>query len=133
MLDDFLHQSMGSLFVVSARFEGAGRFSPIVTQILPIRPTRIAVPLRSTAYQSQYYLVAVAVREYLYTTLHELLLDALAAEFGMRLIAAESARHWLDDTVRAVRRQLSARRREGTTQEVLDIVSGARYREANER
>ncbi len=129
MLDDFLRKDFGSLFVVSARFEGAGRFSPMVTCVLPIRPARPADPLRPTNYQSYRRLAAVAVREFLYTTLHELLLDSLASEHGMRLLAAESARQWLEETAETVRRQLSACRSEATTQEVLDIVAGANPRQ----
>jgi F-type H+-transporting ATPase subunit gamma len=126
MLDDFVRHEIGSLFVVSARFEGAGRFLPVVTAVLPVRPSRSTQPLRRTHYHSQRRLAAVAVREYLYTTLHELLLDSLASEHGMRLLAAESARRWLDETSESVRRQLSALRREAVTQEVLDIVAGSR-------
>jgi F-type H+-transporting ATPase subunit gamma len=130
LLDDFSYQKMSSLLVVSARFEGAGRFSPSVTRVLPIDPTHDVKPVRPTKYQSQRRLAAVAVREYLYTTLYELLLDALASEHGMRLIAAESARGWLDETGETVRRQLAAVRREATTQEVLDIVAGSKPRVA---
>jgi F-type H+-transporting ATPase subunit gamma len=129
MFDDFLRRQIGSLFVVSARFEGAGRFSPRVTRVLPIRSSLPTKPLRPTNYQSHRRLAAVAVREFLYTTLHELLLDSLASEHGMRLLAAESARQWLDETSETVRRQLSASRREATTQEVLDIVAGTRTRQ----
>lgn len=128
MLDDFLKQEISSLFVVSARFEGAGRFTPTVTRVLPIRSPRLGQPLRPTPYQSRRRLVAVAVREFLYTTLYELLLDSLASEHGMRLLAAESARQWLDETAETIRRQLSACRRESTTQEVLDIVAGSQPR-----
>ncbi len=92
LLDDFSNRLIGSLDVVSARFEGAGQFSPVRTQVLPIRPPHPIAPLRDTGYQSYRRLVAVAVREHLYTTLHEILLDAQASEHGMRLIAAESAR-----------------------------------------
>jgi F-type H+-transporting ATPase subunit gamma len=128
MLDDFSQQLMGSLLVVSARFEGAGRYSPVVTQILPVRPAHPAQPLRATGYQRPRHLAAAAVREFLFITLHELLLDSLASEHGMRLLAAESARHWLDETTETVRRRLSASHREATTQEVLDIVGGSRHR-----
>jgi F-type H+-transporting ATPase subunit gamma len=128
MLDDLLRQQIGSLFVVSARFEGAGHFSPVVTQVLPIGSPRPNKPLRPTRYQSHRRLAAVAVRELLYTTLHEVLLDSLASEHGMRLLAAEAARQWIDETSETVRRQLSASRREATTQEVLDIVAGSRKR-----
>jgi F-type H+-transporting ATPase subunit gamma len=128
MLDEFVGQRMGSLFVVSARFEGAGRFAPQVTRVLPIQPPRAGEPVRPTKYQRYGRLLAVAIREYLYTTLHEILLDSLASEHGMRLRAAESARQWLDETSETVRRQIAATRREATTQEVLDIVSGSRRR-----
>jgi F-type H+-transporting ATPase subunit gamma len=129
MLDEFVGRTIGSLIAVSARFEGAGRFSPDVTCILPVRPSRSAEPRRPSKYQSSGRLAAVAVREYLYTTLYELLLDALASEHGMRLVSAESARQWLEETSDTIRRQLSASRREATTQEVLDIVAGSRLRE----
>ncbi len=92
LLDDFGRQKMSSLQVVSARLEGAGRFSPVSTRVLPIELAQLSAPVRPTSYQSQRRLAAVALREYLYTTLHELLLDALASEHGMRLVAAESAR-----------------------------------------
>jgi F-type H+-transporting ATPase subunit gamma len=128
MLDDFVRRVIGSLNVVSARFEGAGRFSPVVTRVLPISLSLPAEPLRPTNFQSHHHLTAVAVREFLYTTLHELMLDSLASEHGMRLLAAESARRWLDETSDTVRRQLSASRREATTQEVLDVVAGSRPR-----
>jgi F-type H+-transporting ATPase subunit gamma len=129
MLDDLVRKEIGSLFVVSARFDGAGRFSSIVTRVLPVRPARPAEPVRRTPYQSDRKLAAVAVREFLYTTIHELLLDSLASEHGMRLLAAESARQWLEDRAESVGRQLAACRREATTQEVLDIVAGAKPRQ----
>jgi F0F1-type ATP synthase gamma subunit len=66
------------------------------------------------------------VREFLYTTLYEILLDALASEYGMRRLATDSARQWLAAATAATRRQLVASRREATTQEVLDIVAGAK-------
>jgi F-type H+-transporting ATPase subunit gamma len=126
LLDDYTQRIMSRLYVISARFEGAGCFSPIVTRLLPIEPTHAAKPLRPTPYQSGEHLVSVAVREFLYMTLYEILLDALASEHGMRLLAAESARQWLDETADTTRRQLASSRREATTQEVLDIVAGAR-------
>lgn len=125
LLDGFFNGSIGSLRVVSAQFEGAGRFSASLTRVLPIEVDVCSkTRLRPTTYQRHSRLAAVAVREYLYTTLYELLLDALAAEHGMRLVAAQSAQQWLDKTSESVERQLSASRREATTQEVLDIVAG---------
>jgi F-type H+-transporting ATPase subunit gamma len=72
------------------------------------------------------HLRAVAVREFLYIMLHEILLDALAAEHGMRLMASEAALQWLDETSRRTDRQLATSRVESATQELLDIVAGGR-------
>ncbi len=68
----------------------------------------------------------MAVREFLYVTLYEILLEALAAEHGMRIVAAESALQWLDNTIEMTKRRLTASRSETSTQELLDIVSGGR-------
>lgn len=128
LLDDYTQQKIGYLDVVSGRFEGVGHFSPVLTRVLPIELARAGPPLRPTSYESAGHLIAVAVREFLYITLYEFLLDALASEHGMRLVSAESARQWLDSTTESVRRQLATCRREATTQEVLDIVAGTKPR-----
>ena len=125
IVNEYSQQKISGLIVISARFEGAGRFTTVPTQLLPII-TELDRPAVSTPYQSRQHLLEVVVREYLYITIYELLLDSLAAEHGMRLIAAESARQWIDDTQQSVQRQLSAVRRENSTQEVLDIVAGSR-------
>jgi F-type H+-transporting ATPase subunit gamma len=126
LLDDLRQARFGSLSVVSARFEGAGSFSPVITHVLPARPPQVEESLRPTPYQSYRRLAAVALREFLYITLYELLLDSLASEHGMRLLAAESARKWLEETTATVHRRLIACHREAATQEVLDIVAGSR-------
>ncbi len=125
VVKEYSQQKISALTVVSARFEGAGRFTAVATQLLPIA-TKSDQPIVATPYQSRAHLLEVAVREYLYITIYELLLDSLAAEHGMRLVAAESARKWIDDTRQSVQRQWSAVRRESSTQEVLDIVAGSR-------
>ncbi len=125
LLADYGAQRVGSLAVVSARFDGAGRFSPLVTRVLPVTLPAADEPLRPTGYESPEHLSLVAVRELLYTTLYELMLDAIAAEHGMRLVAVESALEWLEKMTELVQRRLRAFRREATTQEVLDIVAGA--------
>lgn len=126
LLDDCAARRMGSLTIVSARFEGAGRFAPVTTTVLPVQPVRGAGVYAPTPYLSRQYVAAVVVREYLYTTLHEVLLDALAAEYGMRLVSTESADQWLELNMQSVQRQWIAARREAATQEVLSIAVGRR-------
>lgn len=126
LLDDFVSGRASSLWVTSARFDGVGRFTPATTRILPIDSKPSATRPRPSPYVARPYLEAVAVREYLYVTLYEILLEALAAEHGMRIVAAESALQWLDNTIALTRRRLIASRSEAATQELLDIVSGGR-------
>lgn len=128
VLADYLAGTFGSLHVVSGRFEGVGSFRPQVVQVLPVSPVQKTVPLRPSSYVSEGHLAEIAVREFLYITLFELLLDALASEHGMRLVATESAGEWLEDRIATTERQLFAVRREEGTQEVLDVASGARRR-----
>jgi F-type H+-transporting ATPase subunit gamma len=128
VLDDYLAMKIGSLHVVSAGFDGVGHFTPLSVRILPIEPLTAARPLRRSPYVDSSHLATVAVREFLYITLYEILLDALAAEHGMRLMAAESALEWLDNTVTTTSRRLATARSEASTQELLDIVAGTRQR-----
>jgi F-type H+-transporting ATPase subunit gamma len=125
IVGEYSRQGISGLTVVSARFSGAGKFTAVATQLLPILK-QSNQPVVAAPYQSRRHLLEVAVREYLYITIYELLLDSLVAEHGMRLIAAEGARQWIDETRQSVQRKLSAVRRENSTQEVLDIVAGSR-------
>ena len=125
---DYLTGAFGSLTVVSARFEGVGAFTTQSTRVLPIAPRAAPDRVAATPYASARHLAEAAVREYLYSTLFELLLDALAAEHGTRLVATQGAAEWLETRVSVLQRQLSSARRESSTQEVLDIAGGARRR-----
>ena len=126
ILGDYLQDEFSSLHVVSAMFEGVGQFKPVSACVLPVTagPTVVKIPLSD--YVSHHHLMAVALREFLHITLFEILLDALAAEHGARLAATQSAEEWLQDRTNETRRNLASIRREVTTQEVLDIVAGAR-------
>lgn len=128
VLGDYVTGVFSSLHVVSARFDGVGAFTPRITRVLPVVSTQPARPPAATPYAASRHLAQTAVREYLYSTLYELLLDALASEHGMRLIATQSAAEWLDSRVESLQRQLLSVRRESSTQEVLDVAGSARQR-----
>jgi F-type H+-transporting ATPase subunit gamma len=128
VLNDYLSEAFGVLYVVSGRFEGVGSFRPVVSLVLPVTPVAKTVPLRPSEYVSELHLAEIAIREFLYITLFELLLDALASEHGMRIVATEAAGEWLRARISSTERQIFAVRREEATQEVLDIASGARLR-----
>jgi F-type H+-transporting ATPase subunit gamma len=128
LLDDYLEKRIGSLQVVSASFDGVGHFTPVTVRLLPIEPVAADRELRRSSYNDSNHLTIVAVREFVYITLYEILLDSLAAEHGMRLMAAESALDWLDNTATMTSRRLASARSEASTQELLDIISGSRQR-----
>lgn len=130
IFEDFRMGRIAGLSVVSARFEGAGHFSPVCTPVLPIVSPRPSQPVRPSRYVTGNHLALVVQREMLYITLYELLLEALASEHGTRLVAAQSAEQWLDGRQRDTRTALMSLRRETATQEVLDIATGARSQRA---
>jgi F-type H+-transporting ATPase subunit gamma len=126
ILSDHVAGQFASLYVISARFEGVGAFTPICTQIWPAPPASPTASIRPSAYVSRERLVMVALREFFYIMLFQLLLDALAAEHSTRLVATASAAEWLKTRMVTSRHQLATIRREAMTQELLDVVSGAR-------
>jgi F0F1-type ATP synthase gamma subunit len=123
-----LHRDEGleELWLVAARFEGAGVFSPVRVRILPIEPRADAPTLEPSPYCDEAQLRTVVVREHLYATLYETFLEALASEHGKRLVTAEAARSWLEERIGSARRLTAALRRETSTQEVLEVVVAAR-------
>lgn len=128
VLDDYNSRKIGKLYVVSASFGGVGHFDPVSMRVLPIEPINSTSITGGSQYVDSNVLLGVAVREFLYITLYTILLDALAAEQGMRLMAAESAIEWLDSTAIATEHRLLSARSEAATQELLDIVAGGRKR-----
>jgi F-type H+-transporting ATPase subunit gamma len=128
VLGDYLTGTFSSLQIVSARFDGVGAFTPRSTRVLPVASARTVDRTTTAPYSSAGHLAQTAVREYLYSTLFELLLDALASEHGMRLVATQSAGEWLDTRLNDIGRQLASAHRESSTQEVLDLAGGVRQR-----
>jgi F-type H+-transporting ATPase subunit gamma len=128
MIALYLAEDLASFDVVSSLFEGVGASRPRATRILPVEPLDAeARPLRRR-YASRRHVAEAAVRELLYVTLYQLLLDALASEHGARLLAAGAAGDWIDGQSTHLRRALAAARREAGTQEVLEIAAGSRGR-----
>jgi F-type H+-transporting ATPase subunit gamma len=128
ILTQYVAKSMASLDVVSSRFEGAGVYKAVRTRLLPMEPAG-AERTALTPYVSASRVEAVAAREHLYITIYDLLLDALASEHGARLVATQSAEQWLDQRIARLRLRWTSARRERGTQEVIEIVAGARARD----
>ena len=127
LLTTYASQRLSSLDIVSSRFGGVGTTKPTTLRLLPVEPSGRADGPRPR-YVGDEHFASAAVREFLYVTLFDLLLDALASEHGARLTATEAAERWLDERSDRLRRHLQATRREASTQEMIEIVSGARAR-----
>jgi len=128
LYENYLCERISALDVVSSRFGGVGTHAPIVTRLLPIASPLPPDATLTPRYVSSQALATAARRELLYVRLYELIVDALASEHGARLVATESAQSFLDKRSSAIERQIVATRREGTTQEMLEVVAGARAR-----
>lgn len=117
---------LAALWIVAARFEGAGAYTPVRVPVLPVVAPADVAPIASSPYCDVIHLRNVVVREYLYASLYETLLEALASEHGKRLVTTDSARSWLEERMGATRRLAAAMRRENSTQEVLEVVATSR-------
>ncbi|MGR8918774.1 MAG: F0F1 ATP synthase subunit gamma [Gammaproteobacteria bacterium] len=127
LLTAYVEQDLSSLDIVSTRFAGVGAHPPSIHRLLPLVAER-SDHGPAVRYVSRAALAFAVIREYLYVSLYDLLIDALAAEHGARLVATEAAGEWLDERSERVRQQLAAARREAGTQEVIEIAAGARAR-----
>ena len=129
ILSQYLTQRLVSFDIVSTRSDGVGSSTVDTTRLLPIE-ARNASPgaTPDTRYATTAQLVDASIREYLYVTMYDRLLDALVAEHGARLTATQSAEKWLEQRSAQLRRHLTATRREASTQEMLEIAAGARAR-----
>jgi F-type H+-transporting ATPase subunit gamma len=125
VLTTHLSGRLSSFHVVSSRFAGVGLARPERVRLLPIASGR-AAPAKPARYVARDRLALAAAREFLYITMVDLLLDALASEHSARLVATQSAERWLDEHTEGLRRHLASVRREASTQETIEIAAGAR-------
>jgi F-type H+-transporting ATPase subunit gamma len=127
ILSTYAGQRLRSLDTVSSVFTGVGSHVPQAVRMLPIvAPVSPDAP--TVRYVRDDQLAAAAARELLYIRIYDLLLDAMACEHSARLVASQAAERWLDQRSEQLERQLASTRREASTQEVLEIASGARAR-----
>lgn len=127
IITDYIAQDLSSFEVVANRFEGVGVFHARSVGLLPVE-SRFLPTAPAVRYASRQHVESVGVRELLYITMVEVLLDALASEHGARLLATKGAERWLNDRIDRLQRHLMAVRRETSTQEVIEIAANARVR-----
>jgi F-type H+-transporting ATPase subunit gamma len=127
LLTQYVTQYMSSFSIVSSHFGGVGSAAVESVCLLPVRASEGAAAAVAR-YATPEQLGDASVREFLYITLYESLLDALAAEHSARLLATQAAERWLEERTQRLERSWVAARRESSTQEVLEIAAGARAR-----
>lgn len=125
VLTAYVTEHLSSYQIVSSRFGGVGVTPPDRMRLLPIATNRCS-SARPARYVSRSRLAFAVAREFLYITMYDLLLDALASEHSARLVATQSAEKWLDAHTQALQRHLASVRREASTQEMIEISAGAR-------
>ncbi|MCA9631138.1 MAG: F0F1 ATP synthase subunit gamma [Myxococcales bacterium] len=119
LLRAFVEQDLSALDVVSSHFAGVGSQQPKVVRLLPapFDTNDPELPLYSRLDD----FITAATREYLFSTLFEILVNALASEHGARLLATEGAERWLEERVEHLQRRLTVARREASTQETIEL------------
>lgn len=130
VLTRYADERLSCFEIISSRFDGVGNTPPTRTRLLPIEAEEGGEGGEAprARYVGRASFGSAVVREFLYITLFDLLLDGLASEHGARLAATEAAERWLDERSEHLHRRLMATRREASTQEMIEIVSGARAR-----
>jgi len=131
VLESYVQRDLGSFEIVSSHFGGVGADRPGCVTLLPISP-EVAGPGPAARYVAADRLASAAVREFLFSALYDLLLDALASEHSARLMATQTAEKWLDERIERLSRQLASARREASTQEMIEIAAGRRARRSAE-
>lgn len=125
LLSRYVGQGLSALEIVSSRFAGVGNAHPESLRLLPLKPSDGSATVALRYVQREHAALAI-MREYLFITLFDLLLDALASEHAARLVATQAAERWLDERSAVLTRRLATSRRELSTQEVIEIAAGAR-------
>lgn len=126
ILHRYVDEELSRVDVVYARFEGVGAYTPTILTLLPVQSEPPEEGL--ARYASPDYVAGVVIRELLYIAVDGVLVEALASEHGARLAATQAAETWLDRRIETLSRRLTSARREASTQEVIEIASGARAR-----
>lgn len=129
VLTSYLREGLSSFDIVSSRFAGVGTARPTGVRLLPLE-AKHHNQSRHARYMSQRTFASAAIREFLYITLYDILLDALASEHGARLVATQAAEKWLDERTEKLRRNIAVTHREAATQEMIEIAAGVRARRA---
>lgn len=127
LLETYVTEQLSSFEIVASSYGGIGNDPPVNLRLLPFEPPR-ATRVPAIRYVGAQGLRSAAIREYLYIALYDVILRALASEHGARLLATQAAEKWLDERAGRLRRLLAATRRESSTQEMIEISSGARAR-----
>jgi F-type H+-transporting ATPase subunit gamma len=117
---EFASARVARIDAASARFGGVGEFRVARTRLLPLHRLEGAGPPPSR-YVTTDHLAEITMRERLFILLYELLLDSMASEHGVRLVATNSAGDWLDGELEGARRRLRSLRRDAATQEILEL------------
>lgn len=109
ILTTYMAERLSTFEIVSSRFGGVGVDVPTCSRLLPLESKR-SEQAPAIRYVTAEALASAAIREFLYITLYDLLLDALASEHSARLIATQAAEKWLDERTERLRHHLAATR-----------------------
>ncbi len=130
--EGFTTGEVGKVFVVYNSFESAMACHPTVEQVLPFSlPTEVKKEIMDKyPFDFKYEPTAVEildtmVPEVYINSLFTAMLDSLASEHGMRMVAMENATKNCQDMIRKLTLKMNKLRQAAITTELIEVVSGA--------
>lgn len=133
MIERYSARQLRSVHVAFMRFHSAGKQTPEVIQLLPLKPASVAAaPGAAPARQADYEfspapaeLLAQLLPQSIKVRLFQCFTDAAVSEQIARMVAMKSATEAAGDMIKSLTRSYNRARQTQITLELLDIVSGA--------
>jgi F-type H+-transporting ATPase subunit gamma len=126
LLENFRDGIIGSLHLIYTEFVGVLNHKPAVVQLLPITGLVDSVDTGPYLYEpSPQEVLERLLPRYLYSLVHQGLLEAKASELGAQRTAMKSATDNANEMIERLTLSYNRARQTAITQEILEVVNGA--------
>lgn len=118
---------LGQVSIVHTRFVSAGQMPQAVTPLLPLpKPDKPQPDVRATLFEPTLESVlGTVIPRFLEGQLRQVFVEAIAAEYGARMTAMESATRNAKEMLKKLQIRYQRARQAAITKELIEIVSGA--------
>jgi F-type H+-transporting ATPase subunit gamma len=128
VIDRYVEQTVDRVYLVFNEFKSAIQATPVVQQLLPVRPAEFAEDDVRGDYlyePSKATLLAALLPHYVESQLWHALLESAAAEHAARMSAMDSATKNAGELIDGLTLKMNRVRQASITTEIIEVVSGA--------